>query len=133
MTKDFYQCRIQERSYLSGSTVSKALDSFRFLSFNIPSLAFNLRSPGSRVQRPGSVSTVQSPAPRVQRLESSVQSPTSRVQSPTSSIQSPGSRVQRPESSVQSPASRVQRPTLVSRVQEFRYAYFLLTNIPESM
>ena len=30
MTKDFYQCKIQERSYLYGSTVSKALDSFKF-------------------------------------------------------------------------------------------------------
>ena len=37
-------------------------------------------------------------------------------------VQSPASRVQRPESSVQSPASRLQHPTLVSRVQEFRYA-----------
>ena len=37
-------------------------------------------------------------------------------------VRSPASRVQRPQSTVQSPASSVQRPTLVSRVQEFRYA-----------
>ena len=30
MTKDFYQCIIQEQSYLYGSIVSKALDSFKF-------------------------------------------------------------------------------------------------------
>ena len=53
---------------------------------------------------------------------SSIQSPASRVQCPGSSIQSPGFRVQHPEYSIQSPVSRVQRLTLVSRVQKFRYA-----------
>ena len=96
MTKNFYQCRIQERSHLYGSTVSKALDSFKFQSFNIHSLAFNVGSPASRVQHPGF---------RVQHPESSVQSPASRVQGPESSVQRPWSSVQSPTSNscVQSP------------------------------
>ena len=42
-----------------------------------------------------------------------------------SSVQRPESRVQSPAFRVQSPASSVQRPNLVSRVQEFRYAYYI--------
>ena len=103
MTKDIYQCRIQEWSYWYGSIVSKALDSFRF--------------PQSSIQRPEF--SVESPASRVQ-------SSASRVQSSASRVQRPVSRVQRPESRVQSPASRVQRPTLASKVQEFRYANLIL-------
>ena len=106
MTKDFYQCRIQEWGYWYRSIVSKALDSFKFKSLNVHSLAFSVRSPASRVQE----------------LEPSVQSPASRVQCPESSVQSPESSVQSPASGVQGPASRVQRPTLASRVQELRYA-----------
>ena len=58
---------------------------------------------------------------KMSTIVSSVQSPASRVQSPKSGVQSPVSRVQDPESGVQSPASRVQRPTLASRAQEFWY------------
>ena len=99
MTKDFYQCRIQEWSCWYRSIVSKPLDSFKFKIFNVHSLAFSVRSPASRVQSPAF----------------KVQSAASRVQSPASSVQSPAFRVQRPESSVQSPASRAQRLTLASR------------------
>ena len=88
MTKDFYQCRIQEWSCWYRSIVSKPLDSFKFKIFNVHSLAFSVRSPASRVQSPAF----------------KVQSAASRVQSPASSVQSPAFRVQRPESSVQSPA-----------------------------
>ena len=42
-----------------------------------------------------------------------------------SSVQSPESSVQSPAFRVQSPASSVQRPNLGSRVQEFRYAYYI--------
>ena len=54
---------------------SKALDSFKFKSFNVHSLAFSARGPASRVQRPES--SVQMPASRGQRSEASVQSPAS--------------------------------------------------------
>ena len=101
MTKDFYECRIQEWGYWYRSIVSKALDSFKFKSFNVNSLAFSVRSPASRAQE----------------LEPSVQSPASRVQCPQSSVQSPASRVQRPESSVRSSGSNVQSPASNSCVQ----------------
>ena len=110
MTKGFYQCRIQKWSYWYGSIVFKAVDSFKFQSFNVHSLALSVRvqRPPSRIQIPAS--GVQTAAYRVQRPGSSIQSPESRVQGPESSIQSPVSRVQRPESSVQSQASGVQHP-----------------------
>ena len=56
------------------------------------------------------VSSVQSPGSKVQRLLCRVQCPESNVQSPAFSFQSPASRIQHQESSVQGPASRVQRP-----------------------
>ena len=71
MTKDFYQCRIQEWGYWYRSIVSKALDKFKFKSFYDHSLVLSVLSPASRVQRPAS--KVQSPEPRVQHPESSVQ------------------------------------------------------------
>ena len=49
--KKFYQCRIQEWSYWYRSIVSKALDIFKFQSFNNHSLAFSIQIPVSRVQR----------------------------------------------------------------------------------
>ena len=71
-------------------------------------LAFNVRSPASKVQSPGF--RVQSPVSRVQRPASSVQSPESSVQSLASSFQSPASRVQSSVSRTQRPESRVQGP-----------------------
>ena len=110
MTKGFYQCRIQKWSYWYGSIVFKAVDSFRFQSFNVHSLALSVRvqHPPSRIQisAPG----VQNPASRVQRPRSSIQSPASSVQILGSRIQSSESRVQGPESSIQSPVFRVQCP-----------------------
>ena len=76
MTKDFYQCRIQEWGYWYRSIVSKALDKFEFNSFNDHSLVLSVLSPASRVQRPASKSRVQNP-------EFSIQSAASRVQRPT--------------------------------------------------
>ena len=75
------------------------------------------------------VSSVQSPASRVQSPKSGVQSPVSRVQGPKSDVQSPVFRVQDPESGVQSPASRVQRPTLASRAQKFWYVISVLLSV----
>ena len=74
MTKNFYQCGIQEWSYWYRSIVSKALESFKFKSFNVHSLAFSIQSPEA---------SVQSPASRVQCPESRAQSPASRDQRPT--------------------------------------------------
>ena len=155
MTKGFYQCRIQKWSYWYGSIVFKAVDSFRFQSFNVHSLALSVRvqhqpsriqipepgvqTPASRVQRPRS--SIQSAASSVQILGSRIQSSESRVQGPESRVQSPASRVKRPESGVWSPASKVKRsessvqipaPTLVSRLQEFRYAVQLHIQYGES-
>ena len=141
MTKGFYKCRIQKWSYWYGSIVFKAVDSFRFQSFNVHSLALSVRvqHQPSRIQipEPG----VQTPASRVQRPRSSIQSAASSVQGPESRVQSPASRVKRPESGVWSPASKVKRsessvqipaPTLVSRLQEFRYAVQLHIQYGES-
>ena len=114
MTKGFYQCRIQKWSYWYGSIVFKAVDSFKFQSFNVHSLALSVRvqRPPSRIQIPAS--GVQTPAYRMQRPGCSIQSPASivqilgsSIQSPESRVQSTGSTVQHSESSVQSPASRV--------------------------
>ena len=85
MTRDFYECSIQEWSYWYRSITSRALDSFKFWIFSVFSLAFSVQHPES---------SVQSPASRVQHPESSIQSPASRVQGSAS-------RVQRPEYSVQ--------------------------------
>ena len=111
MTKDFYQCRIQERSYLYGSIVSKALDGFNFkvLTSTVQRSMSGVHCPGFRVQRPGS--NVQSPASTVQRPQSSVHSPASRVHRPESSIQSPASN-----SCVQSPGIPVCRDRATSYV-----------------
>ena len=107
MTKGFYQCRIQKWSYWYGSIAFKAVNSFKFQSFNVHSLALSVRAqhPRSRIQIPAS--GVQTPAYRVQRPGSSIQSPAPIVQILGSSIQSPGSRVHGPQSSIQSPVSRV--------------------------
>ena len=61
------------------------------------------------------VSSVQSPGSKVQRLLCRVQCPESNVQSPASSFQIPASIFQRPESSIKSPASKpcVQSPGIL--------------------
>ena len=77
MTKDFYQCRIQEWSRWYRSIVSKALDNFEFKIFNVHSLVFSVHRSESRVQSPASRARVQSPTSRAQRptLASRVQDP----------------------------------------------------------
>ena len=73
--------------------------------------------------------SVQSVVSNVQRSKSTVQRRKSTVQGPASSVQHPACRVQRLEFSVQIPTYRVQSPTLASRVQEFRYAQYLLERL----
>ena len=76
MTKDFYQCRIQNE------VVDIALLFLKLWT------VLNFKVLMSTVYR--STSRVQSPASRVQHPESRVQSPASRVQRPESSVQSSG-------------------------------------------
>ena len=89
---------------------SNALDSFKFISYNVHSLVFSVQSPVPRVQRPEF---------RVQCPESNDQDPASSIQRPESNVHSLASRVQRPDSSdsVQRPESSVQSPTSKTCVQ----------------
>ena len=89
-------------------------------------LAFNVRSPASKVQSPGF--RVQSPVSRVQRPASSVQSLASSFQSPASRVQSSVSRTQRPESRVQGPESSVHLLLSESR-NSGRSSLLILLNI----
>ena len=68
MTRDFYQCRIQDEVADIAPLFPKL---WPVLNFKV--LKSRVQHPGSRVQSPGS--SIQSPAFRAQRTDSSIQSP----------------------------------------------------------
>ena len=96
ITKDFYQCRIQNEVV---DIAPLFLKLWTVLNFKVLTSIFQHSE--SRVQRPES---------RVQRSESSAQSPGFRVQWPESRVQHQGTSIQSPASKVQHSESRVQRP-----------------------